>query len=77
MEFWRLLCAANPSPSIRFANREVQLSTLLALKWRGEIEPLQPLPPNILEKLHNAIAKCKAIPPEDKRLVLGEEKTTD
>jgi hypothetical protein len=43
----------------------------------GEIDPLQPLPPKIVEKLHNAIAKCKVIPPEDKRLVLGEEKTTD
>ena len=40
-----------------------------------EIELLQPLSSDILEKLRYAISKCKVIPPEDKRLVLGEENT--
>ena len=38
-----------------------------------KIEYLRPLPAEILRKLCDAIAKCKVIPPEDKRLVLGEE----
>jgi hypothetical protein len=37
-DLFQLLLNDNRDILIRFANREVQLSTLLALKWRDEIE---------------------------------------
>lgn len=42
-----------------------------------EMQPLEPLPPLILERLRTAISKSMTLAAMDKRLVVGEEETAD
>lgn len=52
-----------------------QKSTVLQWIKKGNIEHIKPLPESVMERIRTAVAKCKILPPEDKRLVLGEEES--
>ena len=69
-------CDYEPLPESSIVNCEAALALPKSRVQQAidnhEIELLPPLPSDILERLRNAISKCKVIPPEDKRLILGE-----